>query len=180
MKKTMKWLIPVILLIVLIGGATVLYNNLSKDYKNEPQSSSQGEAARKPAPNFTAVDMEGNKVSLSDFLGKPVVVNFWTSWCGYCKEEMPDFERLSADYPDVQFMMLNPVGEVDSEEDARAYIEENGYTFDVFFDDMYSATNAYYVSSYPTTIFIDEYGNFMGRANGMINYDSVKSVLGKM
>lgn len=180
MKKTMKWLIPILLLAVLTGGASVLYSKLSESYEKEPQSSTQGAEARKPAPDFTAVDMDGNVVSLSDFLGRRVVINFWTTWCGYCKEEMPDFEKLSAEYPDVQFMMLNPVGEVDSEADAKAYIEENGYKFDVYFDDGYSATNAYYVSSYPTTVFIDEYGNFAGRANGMVSYDTVKSVLGKM
>ncbi|MBE7016336.1 MAG: TlpA family protein disulfide reductase [Ruminococcaceae bacterium] len=182
MKKSLKWIIPTVLLVALIGGATILYNNLSKGYeeKNQMQSSSSTEQARKPAPDFTAIDMSGNKVKLSDFLGKPVVINFWTSWCGYCKEEMPDFEKLSIDYPEVQFMMINPVGEVDKEEDAKAFIEENGYSFDVFYDDLYSATQNYYVTSYPTTVFVDEYGNFVGRANGMINYDTVKSVLAKM
>lgn len=180
MKKTLKWIIPAILLVCLIAGAVVIYNNLGDKYKNEGTNQSSQEKAPTPAPDFTVYDKEGNPVRLSDFKGKPVVVNFWTSWCVYCKEEMPDFERLYKENPDVQFMMINAAGEQDIRSEAEKVIKDGGYTFDVFYDNDQSALFSYYVTSFPTTVFVDSEGNFAGRANGMLNYDTVKAVLAKM
>ncbi|MBP3544577.1 MAG: TlpA family protein disulfide reductase, partial [Lachnospiraceae bacterium] len=66
------------------------------------------EPEKVPAPDFTVIDAEGNEVKLSDMRGKPVVVNFWASWCGPCKMEMPEFEEVYKELGDeVHFMMVN-------------------------------------------------------------------------
>ena len=84
------------------------------------------------APDFTVWDQDGNQTSLKEILeGKPAVINFWTSKCPPCKEEMPDFEDVYQDMKDkVQFIMVDSVGCMgETEESGRAYVEEQGFTF---------------------------------------------------
>lgn len=123
------------------------------------------------APDFTVIDMDGNEVLLSSFAGKPIVINFWATWCGYCKQEMPDFQALSEKYPNVQFVMVNTNDSVSS---GKAYIDQNGFTFPVFFDTDGSAAAAYNVSAYPYTFFINASGELVAYGRGMLNYEQIE------
>ena len=97
------------------------------------------------APNFTVYDGSNRQVKLSDYIGTPVVLNFWASWCGPCKSEMPEFQKAFERNGDsVQFLMVD-VGE--SQADGEAFISSAGYTFPVFFDLQSDAANAYRVSA---------------------------------
>ena len=120
------------------------------------------------------LDYSGKEVKLSDYVGKPIVLNFWATWCYYCKVEMPDFERARKENPDVLFLMVNATdGVSETVESAKGYIEDNGYGFEVVFDTLGQARDAYYVSGFPTTYFIDEIGNLVAYARGAIDYDSL-------
>ena len=192
MKNTVKWIITAVLLIGVIVGAVVLYNSLSEEYKvdnlqtsapqetDEPTETSEsangdGEQSDPPAPDFTVTDYNGNKVNLSDYIGKPVVLNFWATWCYYCKEEMPDFDEASKLYPDVQFLMVNATDGVRETVDAaKKYVEENGFDFEVFFDTELDAVNTYYVTSFPQTYFINAEGKLIARGNGMLDLETLK------
>jgi thiol-disulfide isomerase/thioredoxin len=133
------------------------------------------------APNFAVLDKEGNAVQLSDFAGKPVVLNFWATWCGYCKLEMPDFERARLENPDVLFLMVNATdGVYETVESAKAYIEDNGYGFEVVFDTMEEAQSAYHITGFPTTYFIDEVGNLVVYARGAISYNTLMNGIGRI
>ncbi len=133
-------------------------------------SSSEEEKSEYAAPDFTVTDIKGNKVRLSDFRGKPVVLNFWATWCRYCKKEMPDFDEAAKKYTDVQFLMVNATdGYQETLASAKAYIAEEGYTFDVFFDTEQEAVNAYHVSSLPVTYFIDKNGDLVTYRRGMLD-----------
>ena len=179
MKKTTKWLLLAVTLVVIILGAFLLYNMLSDDYKPDNlseniQSNSAQNSKYNPAPDFAVLDYNGNKVKLSDFKGKPVVINFWATWCYYCKEEMPDFNKAFKEYPDVQFMMIDAAdGYRETVEKAKDYVEKQDFDFDVFFDTRMEAVNAYYINSFPTTYFIDKDGNLVTGVNGMINYETL-------
>lgn len=128
------------------------------------------EPAVPAAPDFTMEDADGNKVALSDFKGTPVVLNFWTSWCGYCKEEMPYFESAYQQHGDqIQFIMLNIVKSERSSEDGRDYIEDSGYTFPVFYETAGKAMNLYGLRSFPATLFIDASGNIVAQNLGAIS-----------
>ncbi len=165
-----KWIILAVILVLVIGGATMLYNNLSDDYESNNSSDEQ----KVPAPDFTVLDYEGNEVSISDYKGKPVILNFWATWCHYCKVEMPDFDKAYEKYPEVQFMMVNATdGVQETMESAKKYVEDEGYNFDVFFDTELEAVNNYYVSGFPATFFIDADGNVVAQANGMIDYETL-------
>lgn len=177
MVKKYKWILLVIILVVVVAGAGMLYNNLSKDYNYDStqgyeKNSSQNEKVQ--APNFVVLDYQGNEVSLDDFKGKPVVLNFWATWCNYCKVEMPDFDKAYKEYPEVQFMMIDATDGVQETIDgAKAYVEDNNFEFDVFFDTKLEAVNNYYVTGFPMTFFIDADGYVVAKANGMINYETL-------
>ena len=128
------------------------------------------------APDFTVYTAAGEAVKLSELRGKPVVVNFWASWCGPCKSEMPDFEEAYLQLgQDVQFVMVNLTdGDRETVQTATDFISAQGYTFPVFFDTKYSAANAYQVRSIPATYFINAEGHVVAQFTGAMNAEQLQ------
>lgn len=183
MKNKKIVLILVLVFVVLLGGAYVLYSRFSDDFKQEQLSgqaaSNAGDSAssgaddeeKQAAPDFTVYDADGNAAQLSDYIGKPIVLNFWASWCGPCKNEMPEFNEKSIELEGkVQFLMVNMTdGSRETLDTAKAYVESEGFTFPVLYDTDIDAANTYRVYSLPTTYFIDENGGLTARASGTID-----------
>ena len=198
MKNKKVIIIIVVAFVVLLGGATILYNHLkdkvdsqqlaetkeeekTEDEAGTEESTDEGDAAEEEksqaAPDFTVYDADGTQVHLSDYHGKPVVLNFWASWCGPCKSELPDFEAAFKEYGDqIQFMMINLTdGTKETMESASALIEEQGYTFPVFYDTTYDAAGQYVNSGIPITYFIDAEGNFVAYGQGALDAETLQS-----
>ncbi|HJD22704.1 MAG TPA: TlpA family protein disulfide reductase [Firmicutes bacterium] len=181
MKSKMKWVILAAALVAVIAGAAVLYQVLSKNYggdnlmqNSQAQDPASGGSAY-TAPDFTVLDAGGNEVQLSDYRGKPVVLNFWATWCYYCKVEMPDFDKAYEKYPDVQFLMVNATdGVQETMASAKEYIAQEGFGFDVFFDTELQAVNAYYVTGFPSTFFIDANGDLVTYSSGMLDFETLE------
>lgn len=131
------------------------------------------------APDFTVLDANGKKTRLSDNFGKPIVINFWATWCPPCKRELPDFDKLCTEYGDkVVFMMVNLTdGRRDTVDGTKKFISKNGYTFPVYFDTEYNGADAYNVSSIPQTTFIDANGNVYTTRIGAMNESVLRSYI---
>ena len=128
-----------------------------------------------PAPDFTVYTADGTEVKLSDMKGKPVILNFWASWCSPCKMEMPDFDEAYAQHgEDIHFMMVNLTdGSRETVEKASAFIEEQGYSFPVYYDTTQEAAYIYAVSAIPTTYFIDAEGHFVAYGQGALSMENL-------
>lgn len=200
MKKKTSLVVLILVLVVLIGGAYMLYGRLSADAQPDnlsaqapqttqtpeetgaPQDSAAPEETERPkveAPDFTAVDADGTEVKLSDYVGKPIVLNFWASWCSPCKSEMPEFNAAWEELDgEVQFLMVNMTdGARETVESAREYVEGEGFTFPVLFDTKSEAAIAYSAYSLPTTYFIDAEGYVTARAVGAIDGETLQKGL---
>lgn len=193
MKNIYKTVLIFLALAVIIFGAYFAYNSLSGYYKlnkNNPESTSaeesnvdfQTEAKKIAAPDFTVNDKDGNAVKLSDFIGKPIVLNFWASWCPPCKSELPDFNKVYNEMKDdVVFLMVDLVdGQRETVATGSGYITEQGYSFSVYYDTTQEAANAYGISSIPTTLFIDKDGNIAEGQTGMLDEDGLRKGISKI
>lgn len=132
------------------------------------------------APDFTVLDSTGREVKLSDFFGKPIVLNFWASWCPPCKSELPDFEAAYKKYDGkVTFLMVNLTdNQRETPEVAQSFIRSAGYTFPVYFDVNYQAASAYGIRSIPQTYFINADGKPVAYATGMITASQLEEGIG--
>ena len=188
--KNKTLLITVLVLLVVLGVAAVLYPRLSAGIQpqqlattattapteaaaeaipeeTQPETTEPAEPEPVAAPDFTVLDWDGNEVNFSDYLGKPIVLNFWAHWCGPCQMEMPEFnaayERLGGE---VTFLMVHEGAAV---EDGKEKVTEGGYTFPVVFDVDGSAGSLYGITAYPTSFFIDADGNLQAYYMGAMD-----------
>ena len=173
-------------LLLIIAGALVGYTYLSRGESAPQLSENDGEAAvegedesaPQPAPDFTVYDAEGNEITLSALMdGKPTVLNFWASWCGPCRSEMPHiqeaYERLGGE---VSFVMINMTdGQRETRESAEEYMAESGWTFSIYFDSDYDAAMTYGAYSLPQTYFIDAEGRLIAAARGSMSAEVLQS-----
>ena len=176
--KSKSVVILFLVLVALLAGAGIAYLVLSPQAYEEADLSAIGVAAAseedEKAPDFTVTDREGREVSLSSLEGRPVFINFWTSWCTYCKQEMADLEQAYRTYGDrMDFMILDAT--TDSRESmakAESYIQDEGYDLPYYFDTTGQATSLYKINVYPTSYFVDAQGNIVGSHPGLMD-DSV-------
>ena len=170
-------------------ASNVTEEKVNTEELSEPKSSGSADETEEEteeyvspylAPDFTVYDIEGNEVKLSDYRGRPIVLNFWARDCIYCTREMPDFEAAYKKYGDrVVFLMVCFTGfsgkGIDYEQE---YITDNGYTFPVYFDTKNSAVSKYGINSIPQTFFINSDFDLYTYIPGMASAESLETCIG--
>jgi len=126
---------------------------------------------RVEAPVFTLATIGGGNVSLEDFRGKIVFLNFWATWCVPCREEMPGMEKLWSAYGDHDFVIIAVAADKGSPDNVRRFANRLGISFPVLLDLKGSVRNSYEVSALPTTYVIGADGKISGRIIGAIDWD---------
>jgi peroxiredoxin len=130
-----------------------------------------------PAPNFTLKSLNGEEISLSQQKGKYVLVNFWATWCGPCKVEMPSLEILHQRFKSKNFSLLAVSNDMFGAQIVEPFIKANNLTFPVLLDQQLQASNKYGVVSLPTTFMIDPEGNIIGELRGAEDWASPDNIL---
>ncbi|MGV8905421.1 MAG: TlpA family protein disulfide reductase [Acetobacterium sp.] len=182
MNTKTKTILGIILFATFLGVAYFTYAALSNNFKTNEEhpvekSIPEPEIKKNPAPDFTVFDTQGNKVKLSDFAGQPIVLNFWASWCPPCKAEMPTFNEVYADAKnDIVFLMIDQVdGQRETQAKGQQYVDDQGFSFPIYFDNDQEAGIAYGISAIPTTLFIDSEGNIVSSNKGAISKEALIS-----
>lgn len=181
--RNKKYIIFLALFIVTLGAAAFGYRYLSEHVSTPEQLfETQEETPENKQLDFTITDFNGDKVNFSDFTGKPVVINFWATWCGPCRSELPSFDTLYQKYGDqVDFLMINLTdGNRDTTQTVNEYISEKKYTFPVFYDTQASAAKVFNVYSIPHTAFIRSDGTVEKTYVGAISEETIKTHINKI
>jgi thiol-disulfide isomerase/thioredoxin len=124
------------------------------------------------ATDFVLYSLDGKRVSLSSLGGRPVFLNFWATWCGPCKMEMPDMELLQKSLGNkVEILGVN---QGESPEKLENFVRENGYSWTFLEDENKKVGDLYRVSGYPTSVFINAHGRITGRRVGMMTGEDME------
>lgn len=152
-----KYRIPFSVTLLVAGLFWIWFTRIPVDSRPSPSI----EAAQVGffAPKFNLSSLDSQEIVLIDFKGKPVILNFWASWCPPCKAEMPAFQQASQEFADsdLQIIAINATSQ-DSLADVSRFIEQHGITFPIPLDQTGSVSRDYLVHSLPTTYFIDKNG----------------------
>ncbi|MBQ7688547.1 MAG: TlpA family protein disulfide reductase [Clostridia bacterium] len=179
MKKNKKKLLVILLaLLIVLGGGYLFYAKYA-DHTEPDQALPAQTQDKTPLSDFTVYDADHNEFASANLKGKPAVINFWATWCPPCCAELPDFNSAYEQYGnDVQFVMVNLTdGERETEAGVRAFLEENGYTFPVYYDLRADASYAYAVNSIPFSVFVDQDGNVYTTHLGMLSASELYSTI---
>jgi len=121
-------------------------------------SSVQAEEMNIPAPDFTHESRQGENLRLQDFRGEVVMLNFWASWCGPCRQEMPLMDDLYAQYKDLGFTIL-AVNVDENRDEAHRFLDKVPVSYPILYDPQSDVSEQYEVQAMPTTVMIDRDGN---------------------
>lgn len=164
MRRQVGWILTLSLMVFLAGCGTA-----KPEIQIRPGSM---------APDFTLEDIDGNQVSLSDFAGKPVLINFWASWCPPCRVEMPELQRVYKAQQDSGFAILavNLLYQ-DNLDDVYDFFRQTKISFPTLLDEHGTVAATYRVGSLPTSVFVDTGGRIHLIQVGPMTQTFVESVL---
>lgn len=160
---------------------------LKEDSEKDTEETVEEDGGKKTTPSvdFTLQDQYGNTHTLSDYKGKTVFLNFWATWCGPCRSEMPDIQTLYEEYSgqggDAEVVILGVAapnaGREVSEEGIKQFMDENGYTYPTLMDPTGEIFAVYGIQSFPTTFMIDQNGDVYGYVSGALNEDIMRQII---
>jgi thiol-disulfide isomerase/thioredoxin len=172
---------PLILAFVAAVVAAMLFAGIHLARKNEAGGPHPGALQGQLAPAFELQSLEGQNVKLSDFRGKAVLLNFWATWCGPCKIEMPWFVELQKQYGPQGLQVVGVAMDDASAEDIGKFVKEMGVNYPILLGKESVGQSYGGVGVLPTTFFIDRDGKFVAREFGLqsrsVFVDHIKQAL---
>ena len=158
------------IVVAVVGSAWTLLNRVPVELQN-PTRRPPAPQTGHPAPDFSLAIGDGEQITLADFRGTAVVLNFWATWCGPCRAEMPAFERIWKERGGhVQFIGVNVQ---ESAAQVSAFADELGISYPLPLDPNAAIARIYRVRAFPTTLFIDEQGVIQEMILGQVNEPSL-------
>jgi thiol-disulfide isomerase/thioredoxin len=151
----------------------IAVNALALDFSHSLKISRQD--AGKPLPAFSLPALDGGRIDSESLSGKVLLLNFWATWCGPCKEEMPSLESLRTQFPPDQLQILAVTTDI-RPQDIKAFWNQLGLHFPVLLDEQEELTQALIVRNLPTTILVDTRGKIEGRVMGPREWDNQDAI----
>lgn len=145
-----------------------------EDINHTKSENSEELEVGKPILDFSLDNLDGDIVSVNDYKGKIILINFWATWCGFCDAEMPDLQRIVDENEDVEVLAVNVL---EKKSEVEKYIKKGNYNMNVLLDDTGEVSEKYLVAGLPSSYFVDEDGNFVGRVPSMITYDQMNEII---
>jgi len=173
----------VVLLAIGLGGAWILYSQAVTTggvTGGDAAALAPAPVAGHPAPDFELETLAGETIRLSDFAGKPVLVNFWATWCAPCRAEFPDFQEASIDNADKLVIIGINNTAADQPELVDDFVAEMGATFPIVLDQDGKVSDTYQIRGLPTSIFIDRDGIVQEVFTGPINKAYIEAMLNEL
>ncbi|MGB9679327.1 MAG: TlpA family protein disulfide reductase [Thermoanaerobacteraceae bacterium] len=180
-----KWLWITIIVIIILGGLIFWLNSYTKNSINHTDNSvsdsgknnssisiKEGNNIGDLAPDFKLKAVNGKTISLSDFRGKKVILNFWATTCPYCKAEMPALNQFLKNHEKDTVILAIDLGESVSK--VQQYLDGKGYIFTVLLDQDLNTAYDYKVQFIPMSYFIDKDGVIRAISNGAMSYDEIE------
>jgi peroxiredoxin len=170
-------ILAVVVLLGLVGWGVYDYLNSNNSVKEEQRDI--GIDIGYTAPDFTVNTLDGERVSLSDYRGKMVILNMWATWCGPCRVEMPEMQRFYEKFKyegnGVEILAVNMTFR-DDVQTIKEFVNEFGLTFPILLDEKNTVGSLYRVLNIPSTWFIDEEGVIREKHIGPMTEDMMKRV----
>ena len=142
-----------------------------------PPSQALAKEDKHIASDFTLKNLDGNDVSLHQFRGKHLLINFWATWCGPCKIEMPSLEQLYRQFKSEKFDMIGISNDMFGKRVVKPYVLAKKITFPMLLDQRMTVSRQYGIVSLPTTILIDPQGIIIGVLQGAENWSDPETLL---
>lgn len=178
--KIRQFLLVILGIVIGLSAGTLILVGLDPSWLlNQPEGSSGSQPAvpevNKAAPDFALTTLTGDSVRLSELKGRVVAVNFWATWCGPCRLEMPLLQTYADRYP--EDLTVLAVNDAEPIEKVQPYVDDLGLSFPILLDEKELVTRLYRVRGFPTTIFIDRDGKIRYQHLGLLMEDQLRGYL---
>lgn len=154
-KTRFDWVV-VTIVVALLGTAWISFSRVSPADAN-PNGRPPAPQTGHPAPDFTLTTLDGEEITLRELRGNPVVINFWGTWCGPCRAEMPAIEAVYNQYRDEGLVVL-AINDAEPPNLVNAFVTDLGLTFPIVMDPQREVQFLYMVRAFPSTYFVDREG----------------------
>ncbi|MBP1702880.1 MAG: hypothetical protein H6Q38_1987 [Chloroflexi bacterium] len=178
--KIRQFLLVILGIVIGLSAGTLILVGLDPSWLlNQPEGSSGSQPVipevNQAAPDFALTTLTGESVRLSELKGRVVAVNFWATWCGPCRLEMPLLQTYADRYP--QDLTVLAVNDAEPIEKVQPYVDDLGLSFPILLDEKELVTRLYRVRGFPTTIFIDRDGKIRYQHLGLLMEDQLRGYL---